>query len=793
MKNMQRLLSILLVLSLMFSLWSPAYATESSGVKLTMEASQSSFRVGDTVDVTIRTDKDFTTRGSGMTVYYDAEKLELDLESSIAAAPFRIDPVTVNGKTAIRISFLPGLDESTFSTAEPLAVLCFKALAVTEKTAISMGAAYLYDSALTEIALERPAAVELTIEPSEVNVPVTGITLNMTELTLEEGEMAALKATIEPLGASDPSVIWTSSNEKAAIVSDGVVKALTEGTTTITATTRDGGFTAKCTVTVTAPDAGYTVKMPADITAAIGSTVQIPVSISNEDGKTGYNAFDISFTYDPTVLELTSTQIDGLSVTVKNGKINVLGYGENRSAGSVPFILEFKTLKMETTEVQITTARVDNSGNAVVRNASLAALTDDRTAITVTGYPVTLPEGFSGSNTAEPNKDYTFAAPDDYYDYTVTVTVGGKEVTVTKNSDGSYTIPAELVTGEIVVTATKTGKTFKVTLGTDMTGETTAQYGTDYVATIERDESYRYTVTVTIGGKDYTGYAASGKTYTIPGEDITGEIVFKVQKDLIVPVNPPGPTDPTDSTKPTDPSETTKPSDSTDPTQPTKPVAYHSVIFTGSGAGAAQGNATSVANGETYTLTLKKQTGYNYTVSYKMGGKAAVSISANASGKYVIPNVTAALEIIIEKSLAIDVSVQEYMTLDEKSVFLILADAALANGSAFTYDGNVMYYSEAYGAWAYLVITDRELDVNQVRSQVKISTQTNRVVTPTGDVDENGKVDWNDAHLIRELYNAKYDSFDVVTMMKYLRADVNGDRKVDIRDVAWVTWKILGK
>ena len=188
MKKLQRLLSILLVLTLMFSLWSPAYATEGTGVKLTMEASQSSLRVGETVEIAICTDKDFSTRGSGMTVYYDAEKLELDLESSTAAEPFRIDPVTVNGKTAIRISFLPGLDESTFSAAEPLAVLRFQALAVTEKTAVSMGAAYLYDSMLTEIALERPAAVELTIEPSEVYIPVTGITLDMTELTLEEGE-----------------------------------------------------------------------------------------------------------------------------------------------------------------------------------------------------------------------------------------------------------------------------------------------------------------------------------------------------------------------------------------------------------------------------------------------------------------------------------------------------------------------------------------------------------------------------------------------------------------------------
>ena len=779
MRNTQRILSLLLALALVFSLWSPAYALEGSGVSLSMTASQPSIKVGEAVTVTIETDKDFTTRGSGMTIYYDAEKLEPDLDGSTTATPLQINMVTVNGKAALRISFLPGLEPVTFSASEALAQISFKALAVTERTSISMGAAYLYDDLLTEIALERPAAIDLTIEPSEVLIPVTGITLDKSELTLEEGEMDELKAIIEPLGASDPAVIWASTDETVAIVSSGVVKGLSSGTATITATTRDGGFSASCTVTVTPPYAGYTAKMPADITAVIGGTIRIPVIISNKDDETGYNAFDISFTYDPAVLELVSTQIPGVTVTAKDGKINVLGYGKDRTTGSVPFTLEFKALKLESTEVKITSARVDNSGNAVVRNASLAALIDDTTVITVTGYPVTLPEGFEGESTATPGEDYTFTAPEDYYDYTVIVTVGGKDVTVTKDNHGSYTIPAELVNGEIVVTATKTGKTFKVTLGTDMTGSATAQHGTDYVATIDRDESYRYTVTVTIGGEEYTGYAASGKTYTIPGEDITGEIVFTVEKTLIVPVDPPGPTDPT------------KPSDPTDPTDPTKPTTYHSVTFTGSAAGAAQGNATSVAHGSSYTFSLKKQTGYNYQITYTMGGAAGGTISPNGNGTYTVANITAPLIINIEKTLNIEISVHEYLTLDEKSVFLVLADAVLGSGSVFTYDGNVMYYSEVYGAWCYLVITDEDLDLSKVQSRVKISAQDNRLLESTGfDVDRNGYVDWNDAQLVRDLYNAKYDAFDTVNMSKFLRADVNADGKLDVRDVAQIAWAI---
>ena len=222
-------------------------------------------------------------------------------------------------------------------------------------------------------------------------------------------------------------------------------------------------------------------------------------------------------------------------------------------------------------------------------------------------------------------------------------------------------------------------------------------------------------------------------------------------------------------------------------------ITYHSVTFSGSGAGAAQGNATSVAHGSDYTLTLKKQTGYSYQVSYKMGGKPAVKLFHDGDGiHYTVVNVTAPLEIIIEKTLNIQLSVHEFVTLDEKSVFLILADAVIGSGNIFTYDGNAMYYSEAYGAWAYLVVTDGKLDQNSIRSLVKITAQTDRTMTYSGyDVDRNGFVDWNDVQLVQDLYNAQYEAFDTIHMSKFLNADVNGDRRVDVRDAARVVWAIL--
>ena len=82
-------------------------------------------------------------------------------------------------------------------------------------------------------------------------VAATGVTLNKDELSLTEGESETLTATIEPNGATDKRVIWSSSAEGVATVdNNGKVTAVSEGTVTITAKTRDGGFTATCAVTV---------------------------------------------------------------------------------------------------------------------------------------------------------------------------------------------------------------------------------------------------------------------------------------------------------------------------------------------------------------------------------------------------------------------------------------------------------------------------------------------------------------------------------------------------------------
>ena len=86
-----------------------------------------------------------------------------------------------------------------------------------------------------------------------VAVPVTDVSLSESSLTLDVGGTKTLTATVLPDDATDKTVIWTSSDNNVATVENGKVTALTPGSTTITATTTDGGFTATCAVTVSAP------------------------------------------------------------------------------------------------------------------------------------------------------------------------------------------------------------------------------------------------------------------------------------------------------------------------------------------------------------------------------------------------------------------------------------------------------------------------------------------------------------------------------------------------------------
>ena len=83
------------------------------------------------------------------------------------------------------------------------------------------------------------------------NVSVTGVTITPTTLTLKTGTTGTLTATVVPENAAGTTVAWSSSDTNIATIENGIVTAISEGSTTIKVKTDDGGFTATCEVTVT--------------------------------------------------------------------------------------------------------------------------------------------------------------------------------------------------------------------------------------------------------------------------------------------------------------------------------------------------------------------------------------------------------------------------------------------------------------------------------------------------------------------------------------------------------------
>lgn len=80
-----------------------------------------------------------------------------------------------------------------------------------------------------------------------VDIKVTGVVLNVSQMVIKVGETFKLIPTINPSDATNKNVTFTSSDEGVATVDEnGVVTGVNTGVTTITVTTSDGGFTATC-------------------------------------------------------------------------------------------------------------------------------------------------------------------------------------------------------------------------------------------------------------------------------------------------------------------------------------------------------------------------------------------------------------------------------------------------------------------------------------------------------------------------------------------------------------------
>lgn len=534
---------------------------------------------------------------------------------------------------------------------------------------------------------------------------------------------------------------------------------------------------------------GYSVSMGADQQLVSGQRVRIPVTVASSEKKiTGFNAYDMTFTYDPTALTLNTKTGDAANLTVEDneGTVRVRRYGAPLALGEA-LALDFTAKATATSTVKLTSAKFDLDANSINFDAPDAAISDADTVVNANNFTVTLPDAFTSDETRlVPNGgSFTFKPVDSHYTYTFTVKMGDTVTEgLTFGANDTYTI--ENISGNVEVTCTgKTPKQYDVTYRIDedveqdvTKGPETVTYLNDYSFVVTPRAGYSYRVIYSVDNGDpfvHTVLAVPTAnddgtlTYTIPGKEIVGgvEIWISANTESGIPV-----------------------------------------VFTGNGAeDAASGNASSMGKNMPYYFTLNQRESCDYTVtayyqplSTPTASKMPATVRSLGNGKYVVEAVNYNddlygyarswnLVVKVEKvsHSAEEVTVSKYLELNDMTMMLITVKGTPEGGSAFTYDGNTMYKVEGYGTdrYAWLVIVDKgqTLTQEEAAAKVAISAADNVVtITPSFDVNMTGKVDVNDAQLVYDMYNGTYSDFTQVSVEKFLRADVNATKTVDHTD-----------
>ena len=178
---------------------------------------------------------------------------------------FKTKPIAVTGVTLDKstLSLQEGTTGNLVATVAP-SNASYKAVKFTSSddaiatvdntgkvTAVKAGTADITVESLADGSKTAKCAVTVTAK----QIPVTGVTLDKSTLSLEVGATGNLVATVAPSDATYKAVRFTSSDDAIATVdNDGLVTAIAAGTADITVESiENGSKTAVCTLTVTEP------------------------------------------------------------------------------------------------------------------------------------------------------------------------------------------------------------------------------------------------------------------------------------------------------------------------------------------------------------------------------------------------------------------------------------------------------------------------------------------------------------------------------------------------------------
>lgn len=286
----KRLIALLLTLAMAFTTMSPVGSlAENAGsdIGLTLEVSSASVTRGDTVTVTVNATKteEAEIHGIQFEVLYDSNVFDKPKASAGSIISAETSKQVNNAGTG---SFNVGMTFGTDDNGDIVPVIKEGGILYTLKLTVKADAVF----GSTELKFgdvsyskDNVSYVPTVLSGSTLTIvnPCTGITLDKDTLTIASGETATLTATVEPADTTD-KVVWSSKDDNIATVKDGVVTAVGQGETTITAAC--GDKTASCKVTVTKATIAGTANIYTKEGFFYGATLGASPLITNDGWET---------------------------------------------------------------------------------------------------------------------------------------------------------------------------------------------------------------------------------------------------------------------------------------------------------------------------------------------------------------------------------------------------------------------------------------------------------------------------------------------------------------------------
>lgn len=153
-------------------------------------------------------------------------------------------------------------------------------------------------------------------------VPVTGVELSDENSIVYVGQEYELTATVLPENALNKGIMWSSSDEAVALVENGVIRGVSEGTASITVTTEDGGFTDVVNITVEVADVTGVELSSNSETITLGSTFALTAKVLPEYAGNKNVSWASSN-------ELIATVLDGVVTGIAEGDVTITVTTEN--------------------------------------------------------------------------------------------------------------------------------------------------------------------------------------------------------------------------------------------------------------------------------------------------------------------------------------------------------------------------------------------------------------------------------------------------------------------------------